>query len=111
MEGYFGRTKAVKSLMDAGRVTDPSIQMRAALPDADIKVSRWGLRYFPADWERYQVVFDAKIMRGETKTRCRETSTQGPVGAPTLNELLSDDGGLLQQELTKLAATCAAKAG
>lgn len=110
LEGYFGRTKAVKALLGAGVVTDPAIELQAVLPQAKIDVSRWGLRYFPKDWARYQVVLEAKIEQGETQIRCRKASTAGPVGAPTLKALLAEDGVMLQRELSALVATCTAKA-
>lgn len=110
LEGYFGRTKAVKTLLDAGVVSDPAIKLGAAMPNAEIDVSRWGLRYFPRDWARYQVILDAKVEQGDQKMRCKETSAEGPVGAPTLKELLAEDGALLNRELSALVKACIVKA-
>ena len=108
-QGFLGRVDSVKSaesLLAAGVVIDPALALRAALPDADVKVRQWGLRYFDADWTRYQVVLDADIGTGKTRTKCREVSSDGPVGAPTLRELRANDGAELQKQLKALVTAC-----
>lgn len=109
LEGMMGREKVVSSLFEAGVVKDPTAALTQALPESDVDVRKWGLRYFGSDWVRYQVRLDADILRGETIVKCREVSTESPVGAPTLPELLADDGLKLQQELEELIATCLAQ--
>lgn len=108
-QGFIGqpdKISAAESLLNAGVVTDPILALEAALPDADIKVRNWGLRYFGSNWSRYQVVLDADIRRGDSKVKCREVSTKTPVGAPTLNEILADGGVEMQRQLQRLVADC-----
>lgn len=106
LEGMIGREKVVASLFEGGVVKDPAIALKQVLPNSDIKVRKWGLRYFGSDWVRYQVFVDADISHGDKSVKCREVSTEGPVGAPSLPELLADHGQPLQQELEKLVAAC-----
>lgn len=111
-QGFIGqadRVEAAETLLSAGVVTDPALALRAALPGADVKVQKWGLRYFSSNWERYQVVLDADIRNGEVKTKCREVSTKTPAGASTLKALLADDGIELQRQMIALIRACAAK--
>ncbi len=109
LEGTFGRQKVVTALLEAGVVKDPEIALQQALPGADISVRKWGLRYFPKDWVRYQVMLNADISDGDEFVKCRGVSTEGPVGAPTLPELLANDGAQLQQELDGLITACLAQ--
>jgi len=95
LPGRAARLDSAKTLLVESGAKDPEIALQTALPDAEIDVKRWGLKYFGKDWTRYQVVLDANIKRpnmkgGKEKTRCRETSTEGPVGAPLL---FAADGG------------------
>ena len=111
-QGFVGRAdkiSAAEALLDAGVVTDPEIALQAALPNSEIDIRTWGLRYFKSDWIRYQVVLDANIERGDMKIKCREVSTETPVGAPTLKELRANDGAALQAQLNKLVAACVAE--
>ena len=108
-QGFIGqanRMSGAESLLNAGVVTDPLLALTAALPDADIKVRNWGLRYFGSNWSRYQVALDVDIEQDDKKTKCREVSTDTPVGAPTLNALLANDGLEFQRQLERLVADC-----
>jgi len=69
-------------------------------------LDKWGLKYFSKDWVRYQVILEADIKDDGADVKCREVSTETPVGAPTLKELLANDGMELQAELTKLISVC-----
>lgn len=112
-QGFIGRAdriEAEETLLSAGVVTNPIVAMRAALPHANVRVSKWGLRYFDANWARYQVVLRADIGRGDDTIKCREVSTKTPVGAPTLNELLDNNGAELQAQLNRLTLACISKA-
>lgn len=112
-QGFIGRSDRIasaESILGGGVVTDPVLALRAALPDAEVKVRTWGLRYFGENWARYQVVMDADISRVDDKIKCREVSTDTPVGAPTLKELTADDGAELQRQLDGLVAACVLKA-
>ena len=109
LPGRAQRLDSAKILLAESGVNDPEVTLQAALPDADIKVKRWGLKYFGKDWTRYQVVFDADIKRGDEITKCRESSTDGPVGAPLLDDLLADDGAEFSQQMEGLIAVCVAK--
>lgn len=109
--GTAGRVDAVTALLNGGVVTDPAATLQSALPDAEVTVRKWGLRYFGADWARYQVVLDADITRGDTTRRCRKVSTETPVGAPTLNELTAKSGTEFQRHLDQLVAACVRKVG
>ena len=100
------RLKAGNALLSAGVVKHPEQALRTALPDNDVKVRKWGLRYFGSNWVRYQVVLEADIKRGDKTTKCREVSTKTPVGAPTLGELRDNDGAELQAQLNKLISAC-----
>jgi len=106
VEGTFQRQARVKELLDAGVVKNPKDALEQALPDADISLRKWGLTYFSMDWVRYQVILEADIRRGDDVIKCRDVSTETPVGAPTLKELLANDGTVLQAELTKLISAC-----
>lgn len=111
-QGFMGRSdkiSAAESVLEAGVVTDPALSLRAAFPDADIRVRKWGLRYFRANWARYQVVLDVDIKHGDDTKKCREVSTETPVGAPTLNELTANNGAEIQQRLMELVKACAGK--
>jgi len=106
LEGTFKRQAQVKSLLEAGVVENPKVALEQALPRADISVRKWGLNYFAKDWVRYQVVLEADIKREDDAIKCRNVSSDSPVGAPTLKELLVNDGADLQAELTKLISAC-----
>jgi len=110
VEGTIGRQKVLTPLFEAGVVRNPSLALQKALPDADISVRKWGLRYFGADWVRYQVRLDADITAEDETIKCREVSTETPVGAPTLPELLDNNGIKLQAQLSALVESCVEKA-
>ena len=110
LPGRAQRLKSAKTLLAESGAKDPEIALQAALPDAEVKVKRWGVKYFGKDWARYQVVLDADIKRGDIKTKCRESSTEGPVGAPVLDELLANDGAEFLRQMEGLIAGCVAKA-
>lgn len=105
-EGSGNRDRVVSSLLKGGVVKDPTIALQQALPDDEITVKKWGLRYFPKNWSRYQLRLDAEIQRDDTRVKCREVSTQNPVGAPTLPDLLVKDGALFQAEMEQLISRC-----
>ena len=96
----------MQSFLDKPNVMDPEASLQAALPGAEVKVKRWGLKYFGKDWARYQILLDADVEHGDEKTKCREVSTEGPVGAPTLDEVLANDGAEYAQALEDLIANC-----
>lgn len=104
--GRADRVKAAEALLQGGVVTDPARALKAALPDKDIKIRQWGLRYFNADWTRYQVILDADISAGDSRVKCRGVSSETPVGAPVLKELKADNGALLQAYLNDLVQAC-----
>ncbi len=106
LEGTFKRQARVKALLDAAVVKSPKDALEQALPGADISLRKWGLTYFSKDWVRYQVMLEADIKRDDESIKCREVSTETPVGAPTLPELLDNDGAALQAELSKLISAC-----
>ena len=115
MPGRAQRLNSAKTLLAESGAKDPEIALQAALPDAEVKVKRWGLKYFGKDWARYQVVLHADIKHpiikgGDSKTKCRESSTEGPVGAPVLDELLANDGAGFLRQMEGLIAGCVAKA-
>ena len=108
-KGWPGRAErldSMQSFLDKPNVMDPEAALRAALPEAEVNVKRWGLKYFGKDWTRYQILLDVDIERGDEKTKCREVSTEGPVGAPTLDEVLANDGAEFAQALEDLIAIC-----
>lgn len=112
-QGFPGRaqkTKSGEAVLNGGVVLDPLPGLQAALPDKAIKLRQWGLRYFNADWTRYQVVLNADIGTGKTRVKCRGVSSETPVGAPVLKELLADNGALFQEYLEELAQACIAQA-
>jgi len=107
--GRAARLESAKSLLAKSGAADPKTALQAALPDADIKVKRWGLKYFGKDWTRYQLMLDADIEQGDIKIRCREVSSETPVGAPVLDEILANDGVEFGRQLEALIETCVAK--
>jgi len=106
LPGRAQRLNSAKTLLAESGAKDPEIALQAALPDAEVKVKRWGVKYFGKDWARYQVVLDADIKRGDNKTKCRESSTEEPVGAPLLDELLANDGAEFTRQMESLAEKC-----
>jgi len=106
LPGRAERLNSAESLLEGGVVQDPTEALQAAFPDADVKVKRWGLRYFSSNWARYQIVLDADIEEDDVKTRCREVSTDTPVGAPTLEKALADNGAETQRHLETLVRAC-----
>jgi len=109
LPGRAQRLKSAKTLLAESGAKDPEVALQAALPDADIKVKRWGVKYFGKDWARYQVVLDADIKGGDTRTKCREASTESPVGAPLLDEFLANDGAEFLRQMEVLIAGCVTK--
>lgn len=111
-QGFPGRAERVKSakaLLELGVVSDPVTALKSAYPDQKVKIRRWGLQYFNSDWTRYQVVLDADIGSGKTRTQCRFVSTDGPAGAPTLRALRAKQGQMLQDYLVKMSEACVDK--
>ena len=109
--GRWERLASASDLLAKSERQNPQMALQSALPDAEVKVKRWGLTYFGKDWERYQVVLDADIKRGEEKVKCRETSTETPVGAPSLNALLANDGAEFTRQMEALIEACLVNAG
>jgi hypothetical protein len=113
-QGFMGsgdRREAAEKLLNAGVVKNPEIALKKGAPDEQVNLRRWGLRYFPKNWSRYQIVLDADIGTGKSLTRCRAVSTKTPNGAPTLQEVLANDGALVQRELEAMIAACLVKNG
>jgi len=81
------------------------------MPDADVRVKRWGISYFSKNWSRYQAVLEADISRDGETIKCRSRSPETPTGAPTLNEMRAENGAELQRRLTELVTACAAELG
>ena len=106
LEGTFQRQARVTELLEAGVVKNPKDALEQALLGADISLRKWGLQYFSKDWVRYQVILEADIKHDDGTIKCRQVSTETPVGAPKLKELLGNDGTQLQAELTKLVYAC-----
>jgi len=109
-QGWIGassREASAKALLDGGVVQDPNESLRAALPDAEVNLQRWGLVYFSKNWKRYKVVLDADVTRDGEKVKCRLTSPERLSDAPTLSELRADDGAEIQRRLDGLVAACA----
>ena len=114
LPGRAQRLDSAKILLAESGAMDPKAELQTALPGAEVDVKRWGLKYFGKDWARYQVVLDADIKRpndkgGDTRTKCREASTETPVGAPTLDKLLANDGAEFTRQMKGLIAGCLAK--
>ena len=109
LPGRAERLASAKTLLAESGAVDPEEVLQAELPDADISVKRWGLQYFGSDWTRYKVVLDANVKRGKVTTRCRESSTETPVGAPLLDELLTNDGAEFERLMDGLIAACLVK--
>jgi len=112
-QGFIGaraRHKSATTLLAAGQVRDPEIGLKAALPDAVVKVKRWGLTYFPKNWARYSVILEADIRQADQITKCRLRSAETAVGARTLDELQAKNGLALQKDLEVLISACAEQA-
>ena len=78
-QGFIGsanRKASAEALLSGGVVSDPNISLQAALPDAEVKVRRWGLVYLSKNWKRYQAVLDADITQGDEKTKCRMSAPE-----------------------------------
>ena len=113
-QGFIGRAErleSAESLLEAGGVSDPSLALAAALPDRDVEVKRWGLKYFGSDWTRYQTVLDANIKDGDETVKCRLATPENHDAAPTLDKLRANEGVELQRRLDELVKACTAKAG
>lgn len=111
-QGFIGsadRKASAEALLSGGVVMDPNQSLQAALPDAEVKVRRWGLVYQSKNWKRYQAVLDADVTRDGEKIKCRMRSPDTLTGAPTLPEMRANNGAELQRRLSELVADCAAK--
>ena len=111
-QGFIGsanRETSAKALLSDGVVMDPNQSLQAALPDAEVKVRRWGLVYQSKNWKRYQAVLDADVTRDGEKTKCRLRSPDTLNSAPTLPEMRANGGAELQRRLSELVAACAAQ--
>lgn len=111
-QGWIGasnRTASAETLLSGGVVTDPTLALQAALPEADIRLKRWGMAYFSKDWKAYQAVLDADIRRDGETVKCRMRSPEDHEAAPSPTEMRADNGAVLQRRLTKLVQACAAK--
>ena len=111
-QGFIGsanRETSAKALLSDGVVIDPNQSLQAALPDAEVKVRRWGLVYQSKNWKRYQAVLDADVTRDGQKTKCQMRSPDTLESAPTLPEMRANGGAELQRRLSELVAACAAK--
>ena len=111
-QGFIGsanRDASAKALLSDGVVKDPNQSLQAALPDAEVKVRRWGLIYQSKNWKRYQAVLDADVTRGGQKTKCRMRSPDTLETAPTLPEMRANGGAELQRRLSELVTACAAQ--
>jgi hypothetical protein len=112
-QGFIGsanRKASAEALLSGGVVSDPNISLQAALPDAEVKVRRWGLVYLSKNWKRYQAVLDADITQGDEKTKCRMSAPESLEAAPTLAEMRAGEGVELQRLLSNLIMACAAQA-
>lgn len=105
-QGASARLKSAETLLSAGVIIDPEAALQRAVPDGEVKVRKWGARYFSKDWKRYQVLLNADIRRDDTVTKCRLRAPLTPVGAPTLQTLTANDGIELQRQLEELVAVC-----
>lgn len=108
-QGASARAKAAESLTKAGVVVHPAAALQRALPSAEVKVKRWGVSYFGADWTRYQVKLDADVTQAGRTNKCRMRAPDTPVGAMSLKEIRADDGAALQQALQELVSACVAQ--
>jgi len=112
-QGWPGRAQrldSAKTLLTQSGAMDPKAALQAALPDAEVKVKRWGLEYFGDDWARYKVVLDADIKQSDDKIRCRETSAETSENAFLLDELLENDGAEFVRQMEAVVAGCVTKA-
>lgn len=112
-QGWIGaadRKSSAAALLNGGAVKDPGAALVNAFPDAEVKLRRWGLVYFRNNWKRYQVVLDADVSMADQPTvKCRMASPEKLSGAPTLPDLLANDGAEVQRRLEGLIRACAAK--
>ena len=115
-QGFIGsanRKASADALLSGGVVKDPNKTLQAALPDAQVKVRRWGLVYLSKNWKRYQAVLDADVTRDGKKIKCRMSSPDTPedtlTSAPTLQQMRANGGAELQRRLSELVTACAAQ--
>ena len=112
-QGWIGaasRKSSAAALLNGGVVNDPNESLANELPDAEVKVRRWGLVYLSKNWKRYQVVLDADISQRDKQTvKCRLVSPEKLSDAPTLPELRANEGAEVQRRLAELVTACAAK--
>jgi len=111
-QGFIGaanRKASADALLSGGVVIDPNESLKSSLPDAEVKVRRWGLVYLSKNWKRYQAVLDADIIQNNQKTKCRLAWPETLDAAPTLPEMRANNGAVLQRELEGLVAACLAK--
>lgn len=104
--GASARLKASDALLAQGVVTDPQVTLETALPEAEVKLGEWGLRYFDSDWTRYAAVLAVDVTRGDEATKCRLSDPETVADAPLLKELTANGGADLQARLDRLVALC-----
>ena len=108
--GAKARVRASEDLLSSGVIKDPTAELDAALPEVQIDIRRWGVRYFPKNWKRYQVILDADISRDDETIKCRMVAPETPVGALTLKQVHANGGAAVQNSLEDLIKACVAKA-
>ena len=79
------------------------------MPEYDVVVKRWGLKYFGSDWSRYQTVLDVNVKDGDETIKCRLATPEKHDAAPTLDALRANKGAELQRQLDELVKACTAK--
>lgn len=81
-----------------------------------VRTESWGVTYFPGDWTRYQVFYEASLelhdSRGQrviASGQCEAPSSEDPTGAPTWDELLARRALFVRDKLDEAATLCARK--
>lgn len=79
----------------------------------DVYTTQWMFGYFPTNWSHYKVFYAVKlrlIRASDSKVLaegfCNRGNEQNLEGAPTYDELLANNAGLLKQRLGDLSQAC-----
>lgn len=96
--------------------TDEVTQLAKTAPDAelllDVRTFLWAFNYFPTTWNRYRLLYTARVRLIDIKTgriltegKCTRIPEETP-NAPSYNELLADGAARLKVENTIAADYC-----
>jgi len=110
---YGAKSTEQQIAVNASNVTEISAAAGgAARFVVDVQTINWSFGYFPTDWTHYRVIYTAKARLINTSTKatvaegfCKRIP-ESNVGAPTYDELTSNEAALLKKQLSLAVDEC-----